>query len=335
MRAVMPWGCTSTSAPICWRALTWKSTGRRPMRSPPTSGTKASWARWSSGPSSRIGMRLRPENSSGTRGVGSGGGDHGDRPPSISTSRPIDRRMSAVMPTSPTAGALVIVDGVSAISAATMCLVTAFLEPATRTSPRSGPLGSMCQAGPPGSAVTSGGAASMDGQGTPGPRVVDTARRRGSLTAAAPIDHWESDGMTNTQRWGAEAFGTFWLVLGGCGTAVIAGDAASGPSASRSPSASRCYDGLRRRAHLRRPLQPGRHHRPVDRQALRAAGRGALHRRPAGGRGPGRRRPPAHRQRHRRLRGRHGPARAPSRATATATSRRPATRCSPASCARS
>jgi aquaporin Z len=29
--------------------------------------------------------------------------------------------------------------------------------------------------------------------------------------------------MTNTQRWGAEAFGTFWLVLGGCGTAVIAG----------------------------------------------------------------------------------------------------------------
>ena len=29
--------------------------------------------------------------------------------------------------------------------------------------------------------------------------------------------------MTNTQRWGAEAFGTFWLVLGGCGTAVLAG----------------------------------------------------------------------------------------------------------------
>jgi len=29
--------------------------------------------------------------------------------------------------------------------------------------------------------------------------------------------------MTNTQRWGAEVFGTFWLVLGGCGAAVIAG----------------------------------------------------------------------------------------------------------------
>jgi aquaporin Z len=29
--------------------------------------------------------------------------------------------------------------------------------------------------------------------------------------------------MSNTQRLGAEAFGTFWLVLGGCGTAVLAG----------------------------------------------------------------------------------------------------------------
>jgi aquaporin Z len=29
--------------------------------------------------------------------------------------------------------------------------------------------------------------------------------------------------MTSTQRLGAEVFGTFWLVLGGCGTAVLAG----------------------------------------------------------------------------------------------------------------
>lgn len=29
--------------------------------------------------------------------------------------------------------------------------------------------------------------------------------------------------MSNTQRLGAEVFGTFWLVLGGCGTAVLAG----------------------------------------------------------------------------------------------------------------
>jgi aquaporin Z len=31
--------------------------------------------------------------------------------------------------------------------------------------------------------------------------------------------------MQSSQRLGAEAFGTFWLVLGGCGTAVLAGEA--------------------------------------------------------------------------------------------------------------
>src|SRR3546814_8776113 len=56
--------------------------------------------------------------------------------------------MSAVIPTSPTAGALRMVDGVLPMRAATMCLVTAFLEPATCTSPLRGPLGSMCQDGP-------------------------------------------------------------------------------------------------------------------------------------------------------------------------------------------
>ncbi|MEQ1787588.1 MAG: aquaporin Z [Acidimicrobiales bacterium] len=30
--------------------------------------------------------------------------------------------------------------------------------------------------------------------------------------------------MSSSQRLGAEAFGTFWLVLGGCGTAVLAGE---------------------------------------------------------------------------------------------------------------
>ncbi len=90
-------------------------------------------------------MRFRPENSSGTRGVGSGVGTTVMRSPSMTTSRPIERRMLAVIPTSPTAGALEMVDGESAMRAATMCLVTAFLEPATRTSPRRGPLGSISQ----------------------------------------------------------------------------------------------------------------------------------------------------------------------------------------------
>ena len=30
--------------------------------------------------------------------------------------------------------------------------------------------------------------------------------------------------MDMRRRLGAEAFGTFWLVLGGCGAAVLAGD---------------------------------------------------------------------------------------------------------------
>ena len=54
--------------------------------------------------------------------------------------------MSAVMPTSPTSGALVIVLGSVPSMAATMCLVTAFLDPLTATSPTSGPLGRMCHA---------------------------------------------------------------------------------------------------------------------------------------------------------------------------------------------
>ena len=50
------------------RASMWKSTGRLPIWSPPTSGTNASPMRCSSGPSSRIGMRLRPLNESGHLG---------------------------------------------------------------------------------------------------------------------------------------------------------------------------------------------------------------------------------------------------------------------------
>jgi len=125
----------------------WKSTGRVPMRSPPTKGTKASPVRCSSGPSSRIGIRLSPENDWGTEGSCTGPGATVTAPSSVRTSAPSERRMSAVMATSPTSGALSIVLGPAAMNAATMCLVTAFFEPRTRTSPRSGPTGSTCQAG--------------------------------------------------------------------------------------------------------------------------------------------------------------------------------------------
>src|SRR5580704_15013197 len=49
------------------------------------------------------------------------------------------------MSTSPTSGALRIVLGPSPSIAATMCLVTAFFDPRTAMSPRSGPDGSTCQ----------------------------------------------------------------------------------------------------------------------------------------------------------------------------------------------
>jgi hypothetical protein len=67
-RAVIPAGPASTSAPSARSAATWKSTGRRPMGSPPTSGTNASPVRCSSGPSMRIGIRFRPVKASGTLG---------------------------------------------------------------------------------------------------------------------------------------------------------------------------------------------------------------------------------------------------------------------------
>ena len=73
-RARMPSLVTSTSAPRASRVCTWKSTGRRPMRSPPTMGTNASPVRCSSGPSSSTGIRLSPLNESGTSDLASSGG---------------------------------------------------------------------------------------------------------------------------------------------------------------------------------------------------------------------------------------------------------------------
>src|SRR6202041_2522008 len=65
--------------------------------------------------------------------------------PERPTSYPMDSSIAAVMSTSPTSGALRIVLGPSPSIAATMCLVTAFFDPRTPMSPRSGPDGSTCQ----------------------------------------------------------------------------------------------------------------------------------------------------------------------------------------------
>src|ERR1700716_3747920 len=145
-RAVIPFGPTSTSAPSARSAATWKSTGRRPIGSPPTSGTNPSPVWCSSGPSIRIGIRFSPVNASGTRGSTAFPTSivisASDRP----TWYPTDSSMAAVISTSPTSGTLRIVLGPSPSIAATMCLDTAFFDPRTRMSPRSGPDGSTCQA---------------------------------------------------------------------------------------------------------------------------------------------------------------------------------------------
>ena len=56
-----------------------------------------------------------------------------------------ERSIDAVMSISPISGQLRTVLGVLPSSAATMCLVTAFFEPFTLTSPLSGPTGSIRQ----------------------------------------------------------------------------------------------------------------------------------------------------------------------------------------------
>ena len=92
-----------------------------------------------------------------------------------------------------------------------------------------------------------------------------------------------------TKRLGAEFLGTAWLVFGGCGSAVLAaafpelGIGFVGVVAGLRPH--RADDGVRRRPHLGRPLQPGRHRRPVGGRAVQGRRDPALLGRP----GPGRR----------------------------------------------
>ena len=85
------------------------------------------------------------------------------------------------------------------------------------------------------------------------------------------------------RKYGAEFFGTFWLVLGGCGSAVLAAAfprrrhrAARRVAGLRPDGAD---DGLRHRPHLRLPPEPGGVGRPVGRRPLPGEGTGALHRR--------------------------------------------------------
>ena len=90
--------------------------------------------------------------------------------------------------------------------------------------------------------------------------------------------------MDRTRALGAEALGTFWLVLGGCGSAVLAaafpGTSASASSACRSPSASPWSRGPTPWATSPAATSTRRSRGSVGRQEVPRQGRGPVHRRP-------------------------------------------------------
>ncbi len=127
-----------TDAPSRRRASMWKSIGRAPIASPPTSGTLARPRRWSSGPTMSTGMRLTPENATGTSGDVTVDARMTTRSPWTSTSAPSARHMSRVIATSPMRGTFSRITSSSVSRAATMCFVAAFFAPLARMAPRRG-----------------------------------------------------------------------------------------------------------------------------------------------------------------------------------------------------
>ena len=89
------------------------------------------------------------------------------------------------------------------------------------------------------------------------------------------------------QRYGAEFIGTFWLVLGGCGSAVLAAGIPRGrhraPRRVARLRAHGPHDGLRDRPHLRLPSEPGRLDRALRGRPLPGDPARSLHRRPGAG----------------------------------------------------
>ena len=115
---------------------TWYSTGRSPMRQPPTRGTVASPTRLSNGPIIRMGMRLTPEYCSDTsEEVMTGVCTDRVWSSSHSTWVPTSRNIPRMTCTSVMRGTLDSTQRSEVNSVATSCLVTAFLAPPGVTSP--------------------------------------------------------------------------------------------------------------------------------------------------------------------------------------------------------
>ena len=84
------------------------------------------------------------------------------------------------------------------------------------------------------------------------------------------------------RKLGAEVLGTFWLVLGGCGTAVLAASepGVGTPRGQPRLRAHGAHGRVRPRPRLRGALQPGHHAGAGRRQAVPGRRRARLHRRP-------------------------------------------------------
>ncbi len=132
-----PSGRLSTTAPKARSASRWKSIGRSPIRQPPRSGMKAWPIRCSSGPHSRIGMRLSPACAAisawSARSIEVGSSTSSSRFAPVRTVTPCASSSPVTIRTSLICGTLRSTLASVPSSAATMALGTRFFAPRSFT----------------------------------------------------------------------------------------------------------------------------------------------------------------------------------------------------------